>query len=232
MDDIVLISTPEAARQHCDEYRKRIAELLEGGFPGLSNPEHAKVIRMLIQYADLQITRIALWSDGPVDLLAYVTRTILEWSKWCKYVSEAPTNIDTLRGKESWLDLMDMVKFNPVFNATLYARAFPPDDTMGPVFKASLERAQDATSTLLKTSEAEYGQRQKKVPLREFRNEIEDYVFMFCSKLLHPTSLSILLFPNVTEAQLETHRVNFRSIALFYAKAGLDALLAVPSILN
>ena len=187
---------------------------------------------MLIQYADLQITRVALWSDGPIDLLAYVTRNFLEWSLWCKYFSEAPTNIDTLLKNESGVDAMDMIRLNPALNPILHARVFPPDDTKGPVYKAALERAQDATSTLLKTFEAEYGQRPKRVQLGEFRNEMEEYVFKICSKLLHPTSVSILLFPNATEAQLETHRVHFRSLALYYAKAGLDALLSLPSILH
>ena len=63
-----------------------------------------------------------------------------------------------------------------------------------------------------------------------FRNEIEEFVFKMCSKLLHPTSVSILLLPNSTEAELETKRVHFRSVALHYAKIGLDALLAMPSI--
>jgi hypothetical protein len=232
MDDFVPISSPEAARQHFDEYRRRIAELLQGGLPVLSNPEHAKAVLMLIQYADLQITRVALWSDGAIDLLAYVTRNLLEWSLWCKYLNEAPTNIDTLLKNEAGVDAMDMFRLNPALNPILHARVFPPDDTKGPVYKVALERAQDATSTLLKTFEAEHGQRPKRVPLGEFRNEIEDYVFKICSKLLHPTSVSILLFPNATEAQLEIHRVHFRSLALYYAKAGLDALLSLPSILH
>ena len=230
MDDIVLISSPEAAREHCDEYRKRIAELLQGGLPVLSNPEHAKAVRMLIQYADLQITRVALWSDGPVDLLAYVTRNLLEWSLWCEYLSEAPTNIDALLDKEAGVDVMDMLRLNPALNQALHARVFPPDNTKGPVYKAALERAQNANITLLKTLEAEYGQRPKRVQLSDFRNEIEDFVFKMCSKLVHPTSLSILLLPNYTEAHLETTVFNLRSVALFYAKVGLDALLAMPSI--
>jgi hypothetical protein len=231
MDDLVPISSPEAARQHCDEYRRRIAGLLQSEFPALSNPEYAKGIRMLIQYADLQITRVALWSDGPVDLLAYVTRSFLEWSLWCKYLSEAPTNIDTLLKTEVGVDTMDMIKSNPALNPTLNARIFPPDDTKGPIYKAALARAQDATLTLLKTFEDEWG-RPKMVQLGELRNEPEDFVFKMCSKLIHPTSFSILLLPNFTEAQLEMHRVHFLSLALYYAKIGLDALLAVPSILH
>jgi hypothetical protein len=81
---------------------------------------------VLIQYAELQITRVALWSDGPVDLLAYVTRNFLEWSLWCTYLSEAPTNIDT--PLKIGADTMDMIKFNPALNPTLHARVFPPDD--------------------------------------------------------------------------------------------------------
>jgi len=54
-------------------------------------------------------------------------------------------------------------------------------------------------------------------------------VFKMCSKLVHPTSVSILRLPNETESQLETRRVHLRSVALYYANVGLDALLAVPS---
>src|ERR1700693_4023188 len=118
MHDIVPIPSPEAAHQHCDEYRRRIAELLQGGLPVPSNPEHVKTIRMLIQYADLQITRVALWSDGPVDLLAYVTRNLLEWSLWCKVVSETPKNIGALMN-DSQADLVDLLKFNPVLDPDL-----------------------------------------------------------------------------------------------------------------
>jgi hypothetical protein len=94
-----------------------------------------------------------------------------------------------------------------------------------------LAQAQDATLTLLKTFEDEWG-RPKRVQLGEFRNELEDFVFKMCSKLVHPTSFSILLLPTFSEAQLETRRAHFLSLALYYAKVGLDALLAVPSFLR
>jgi hypothetical protein len=96
MDEIFVLSSPDDARQHCDACRKRIVGLLRGGLPGFSNPEHANCVRMLLQYADLQITRVALWSDGPVDLLASVTRNLLEWCLWCKVVRESPKGIEEL----------------------------------------------------------------------------------------------------------------------------------------
>src|ERR1035438_6907722 len=88
LDDVVLLTSPESAREHCDEYRRKIDGLLHDGLSRLSSPDHAKAVRMLIQYADLQVTRVALWAEGPVDLLAYMTRNFLEWSLWCKFVSE------------------------------------------------------------------------------------------------------------------------------------------------
>ena len=65
LDDVVVLASPESASEHCDEYRRKIDGLLHGGLPGLSNPDHAKAVRMLIQYADLQVTRVALWAEGP-----------------------------------------------------------------------------------------------------------------------------------------------------------------------
>jgi hypothetical protein len=113
----------------------------------------------------------------------------------------------------------------PLLNPGLYSKAFATDEERGPVYTGALEKAQDAAANVLKAFENDAGRLPKRVQLSEFRNEIDDYVFKLCSKLLHPTALSILVWPNVTDAQLETNRVHLRTLALYYADVGLDALL-------
>jgi hypothetical protein len=177
---------------------------------------------MLIQYADLQITRVALWSDGPVDLLAYVTRNLLEWSLWCKIVSETPETIGKLMN-DSQADLVDVLKFSR--DPDFYSAALGTHEIMGPVSAAVLERFQDATAKVFEAFETE----PDGLPTRQklSRDKLENFVFKICSKLLHPSSLSILVLPNEAESQLESRRVHLRSVALFYAKVGLDALSAI-----
>ncbi len=119
--------------------------------------------------------------------------------------------------------MIDLIKVNPALNPDLDLAT----DRRGPVCTAALEKVRDSAANLLKALETEDGRLPKRVQLSKFRRVPEDLVFKICSKLVHPTSVSILTLPNETESQLEARRVHFRSLSLFYAKAGLDALLAV-----
>jgi hypothetical protein len=225
---IAILRSPDAARQRCDEYRSRIAGLLHEGLPsGILSHKYAKNIRLLILYADLHVARVALWSDGPVDLLAYVTRNLLEWSLWCKVVCAAPENIETLMN-DAKADVVDLIKRNPMYDPVLYSNVLSTrENTVTQT--AALERLWKTTSQLLKSFEDNDGRLPKTTQLGKMRNEYEDWVFKECSKLLHPTAISILVLPNATEVDLEQRRVFFRSVALYFATGGLDALLAMPT---
>jgi hypothetical protein len=225
---IAILRSPDAAHQCCDEYRCRVAGFLDGGLPGgLSSHEHEKSIRILIRYADLQVARVALWLEGPVDLLAYVTRNLLEWSLWCRLAGAAPNNIDVLIN-DCKADVVDVIRFNPMFDPVLYSSVFSIRANTVPQ-TAALERLWEATSNLLQVFEDDNGRLPKTTQLAKLRNEHEDWVFKECSKLLHPTAMSMLMLPNATEASLEQRRVFFRSVALHFADVGLDALLAIPT---
>jgi len=225
---IAILRSSDAARQRCDEYRSRIAGLLDGGLPsGLSSHEYEKNIRMLIRYADLQATRVALWLDGPVDLLVYVTRNFLEWSLWCKFVGAAPENIEALMN-DSKADVVDLIKLNPMFSPALYSSLFSVHENTV-TQTVALERLWETTSQLLQSFEDDEGRLPKTTQLAKLRNEHDNWVFKECSKLLHPTAMSMLMLPNATEADLEQRRVFFRSVALHFANLGLDALLAMQA---
>ena len=105
-------------------------------------------------------------------------------------------------------------------------------DSLDPTFlstngiRVTFEQLRKSTAALLKELTNADGRLPKPLRLGEFRNKAEDIVFKSCSKLLHPTSVSILMLPDETEAQLEARRVYLRSVALYYANTGLDALLA------
>lgn len=179
---------------------------------------------MLLTYADVQIERLASWSGGPVDLLAWVTRNLLEWSVWCRFVSGGAINMDKLLD-DAKADLIDMVRFIPdVVQIHFSAHEKNPVET------ATLDRLAESTSTVLASFKDDEGRLPKRVRLSDLRNEVtEDFVFKLCSKLLHPTSVSLLLLPKETGPQLETRRLNLLNVALFYASVGLEVLSAMPA---
>ena len=154
-------------------------------------------------------------------MLAYVTRNFLEWSLWCRFVSEAPKNMETFLTNDFGADVVDLIKFNPVLNPVLYSKVFSANEKRGPVYAAALDRAWDANFKVLKAFENDSGRPPKKLQL--------GFVFKLCSKLLHPTPMSILVLPNETESHLHTQRVHLRSAALYYANVGLDAIASVSA---
>ena len=226
--DVVPLSSPQMAREHCEEYRNTVSGLLDGGSPSMTDSERGQSIRMLIRYSDLQVTRIALWADGPVDLLASATRNLLEWSLWCKAISEGTEERDILTD-DFEADVFEMMRVNPVVNSEVYESVFPAQEERGPGFTAAIKQFQNTASEVLKAFGDENGRLPKRVQLSALRNPIDNFVFKMCSKLVHPTSVSIRMLPNETQEQLETKCMYLRSVALFYATGGLNLLVSGPS---
>lgn len=55
----------------------------------------------LRSYLDLQLQRLHDWAEGPVDLLALVTRNLLELVFWVEYVIETEENAKAFLGGAS-----------------------------------------------------------------------------------------------------------------------------------
>ncbi len=63
----------------------------------------------LRSYLDLQLQRLHDWAEGPVDLLALVTRDLLELLFWVEYVLETEENAKRFLD-EHRIDLAELVK--------------------------------------------------------------------------------------------------------------------------
>jgi hypothetical protein len=75
--------------------------------------EDATVIELacdrLSSYLDLILERLHDWAEGPVDLLALVTRDLLELVFWVEYVLETEENAKRFV-EEQRIDLAELVK--------------------------------------------------------------------------------------------------------------------------
>src|ERR1700755_778430 len=72
-------------------------------------PDRELVRKHLGSYFDLQMERLYDWAEGPVDLLALVTRSLLELLFWVEYVLAAKQNAERFF-EESRIDLAELVR--------------------------------------------------------------------------------------------------------------------------
>jgi hypothetical protein len=118
---------------------------------------------LLRSYLDLQLERLNKWADGPVDLLALVTRDLLELLFWVEYVLEAEEHAQRFL-REHRIDLAELVK-----------KAISAFETQaGEMFNES----PSGLTQLL----AEKGKRVGATG----RSALDAYTFKLCSKYIHP----------------------------------------------
>jgi hypothetical protein len=109
-------------------------------------------------YLDLQLQRPHDWAEGPVDLLALVTRDLLEFLFWVEYVVETEENAKRFL-EEQRIDLAELVK--------KAVSAFEAE--AGEMFDESL------------------GEKGKRISATG-RSALDAYTFKLCSKYIHPSS--------------------------------------------
>jgi hypothetical protein len=116
---------------------------------------------VILRYLEIQLRRADGWLGGPTDLLAYITRSLLDLSFWSKYISENIENANRFLNERE----VDLCELND--RASF---AYEGEEQTIPTFVLeniiSLPRR-----------------------IRICRDKREDeYVFKLCSKYLHPSS--------------------------------------------
>ena len=155
----------------------------------------------LHSYLDLQLERLHEWAEGPVDLLALVTRSLLELLFWAEYVLAAEQNAKRFV-EEQRIDLAELVK-----------KAIS-------AFEAEAKEMFDETPEGLAELLAIKGKRVD----GSKRGALDAYTFKLCSKYIHPSSW--LLVGLGDRLSSEMNRRLFWMMSLRYA-ANISALLAL-----
>jgi hypothetical protein len=155
----------------------------------------------LRSYLDLQLERLHEWAEGPVDLLALVTRSLLELLFWVEYVLEAQQNAERFF-EEQRIDLAELVK-----------KAIS-------AFEAEAKEMFDETPEGLAELLALKGKRVD----GSKREALDAYTFKLCSKYIHPSSWLLVELENRLNSEM--NRKLFWMMSLRYA-ANISALLAL-----
>jgi hypothetical protein len=158
----------------------------------------------LSSYLDLILERLHDWAGGPVDLLALVTRDLLELVFWVEYVLETEENAKRFL-EEQRIDLAELVK-----------KAVS-------AFEAEAGGMFDESPAGLSELLAEKGKRISATG----RSALDAYTFKLCSKYIHPSSW--LLMDLKSRLNSEMNRKLFWMMSLRYA-AHISALLVLKRI--
>jgi hypothetical protein len=133
---------------------------------------HDRILRNLLTYVDLQLARMLARTPPPVDLMALITRDLIEVALWCEYVTASRENMQHF-SDEVGIDIVDMF------------RLIDPSDENYP----RLERRVKAMGVTGKSMRLEKsGARDK-------------FWFKLCSKMVHPTAWSINVLLNTRRAE-------------------------------
>jgi len=198
MNEIDLLTeyAAERVRTNTRAYRQLITSSLQSSAQ-CEGQELAK--QKLRFYLDLQLDRLHDWAEGPVDLLAMVTRSLLELLFWTEYILETRPNAQRFL-EEQRIDLAELMK-----KAVL-------------AFEAESEAIFDETPEGFAELLALKGKRVD----GSKRGSLDAYTFKLCSKYIHPSSW--LLAELDERLNSEMNRKLFWMMSLRYA-ANISALL-------
>ena len=98
--------TLERVKTNTCAYRQLLCTAPVPGADAIANELACDRLR---SYLDLQLHRLHDWAEGPVDLLALVTRDLLELLFWVEYVLETEENAKRFL-EEHRIDLAELVK--------------------------------------------------------------------------------------------------------------------------
>jgi hypothetical protein len=128
------------------------------------NTSHQQIVRVnILRYLDLQLERASKWADDDTDLMAEVMRNLIELLFWAEYVSESMDNAERFR-KESDVDSKELME--------RLVKAMNPELI---------------TDQIRELAAMDLG---KRVPPKRADDQ-EEFIWKFCSKLIHPSSLII-----------------------------------------
>ena len=139
--------------------------------------QHIARVRIL-RYLDFQLSRGAKWADDDTDLMAFVMRNVLELLAWANFVSASDENAATFL-QETDVDSKELL--------TRFVKISEPD-----IVPDDLLKAVEAITS-------------KRVSLRR-ADDHEEFIWKFCSKLIHPTALMLGTTPEDIIKSRELHR--------------------------
>jgi hypothetical protein len=183
--------TPTYVRRHISSFRKKIAKDVHQRAPTAtwdtsSDYDVAQVIlakHKILRYLDVQLRRAHQWASSDIDMLAWSTRNIMEVTLWLDFLAEDPKNVK-LFIRDECIDLHELAELN----------------------LACLDELQPSSnaSQALKLLKA-----MKRYKHIRFKDKIASdkgltLQFKICSKLLHPTALSISSLPEQAASPLRT----------------------------
>lgn len=161
----------------------------------------AMVRQHLGDYLNLQLERLHDWAEAPLDLLAWVTRSLMELLFWTEYTLETEQNAKRFF-EEQRIDLAELVR-----------KAISAFETEA---EEMFDKTPEGLADLLDV-------KGKRVDGTK-RGALDAYTFKLCSKYMHPSSWLLVDLDNRLNS--ETNRKLFWMMSLRYA-ASIAALLAL-----
>jgi hypothetical protein len=170
--------TPSYVRRSIRSFRKKIATEVGKKAPvaawNTSAPYDITQVKLarhkILKYLDVQLDRAHKWANSDIDMLAWSARNIMEAGLWLEFLAENPKNI-TLFIREECRDHHELVKL-----MLLCLDEYEPSSNAGKAL--SVINGIKLFKPL--------GFRDKIIA-----NKTLTLQFKLCSKLLHPTALSI-----------------------------------------
>ena len=128
------------------------------------NTSHQQIARVnILRYLDIQLGRASKWADDDADLMAQVMRSLIDLLFWAQYVTESMDNAERFR-KESDVDSKELME--------RLVKVMTPELI---------------TDQIREFAAMDLG---KRVPPKRTDDQ-EEFIWKFCSKLIHPSSLII-----------------------------------------
>jgi len=126
-----------------------------------TNRRHDRIFRNLLTYVDVQLSRMLTPKAVPVDLMALVTRNLIEVALWCQFITANKENMERFDDEVS-IDLVDMFGL------------MEPSDKAYPSLQKAVKRLGVSGKSM-----------------RLEKKGGDKFWFKLCSKMIHPTAWSI-----------------------------------------
>lgn len=145
----------------------------------LPNRSHNKIVKSLLSYVDVQVSRLITYTpNGPTDLVALATRNLIEISLLSYFVTRNKDNMRRFR-KEVYVDLYELFK--------------------------TLDKSGDRYAELARQVEALDVASNKRIDLSKERPG-DKFWSKLCSKHIHPSAWS--LNTRGSKSQAKDHRTS------------------------
>jgi hypothetical protein len=169
-----------------------------------ANKRHDRIFRNLLKYVDVQLSRMLVRKPIPLDLMALITRDLIEVALWCQFITASNENLRQF-DDEVGIDLMEMLKL------------VDPSGTEYPSLQASAKGlgVSGKSTRMEKTGKG------------------DKFWFKLCSKMIHPTAWSINMLLSSAKADYYRLELGGYALSCaIRAVASLTGLLLPPYIKN